>query len=66
MNGQEGLDAFKDHENRFSFNGFANAVMDGYETLAIRNGAVGAKYAAYSYLTADVMEGTKLRTTEMG
>jgi CheY-like chemotaxis protein len=42
--------------------------MDGYEaTLAIRNGAVGAKYAVIPIaVTADVMEGTKLRTTEIG
>jgi CheY-like chemotaxis protein len=49
MNGQEGLDAFKDHEIDLVLMDLQMPVMDGYEaTLAIRNGAVGAKYA-YSY-----------------
>jgi CheY-like chemotaxis protein len=47
MNGQEGLDAFKDHEIDLVLMDLQMPVMDGYEaTLAIRNGAVGAKYAA--------------------
>ncbi|MFT5253705.1 MAG: CheY-like chemotaxis protein [Flavobacteriales bacterium] len=69
MNGQEGLDAFKDHKIDLVLMDLQMPVMDGYEaTLAIRNGAVGAKNAAIPIIavTADVMEGTKLRTQEIG
>jgi CheY-like chemotaxis protein len=44
-------------------------VMDGYEaTIAIRNGEVGQDNASIPIIavTADVMESTKLRVTEIG
>ncbi|MBC5841056.1 response regulator [Flavobacterium sp. F-380] len=69
MNGQEGLDAFKDHEIDLVLMDLQMPVMDGYEaTIAIRNGAVGANNASIPIIavTADVMEGTKLRTKEIG
>ena len=69
MNGQEGLDAFKDHDIDLVLMDLQMPVMDGYEaTVAIRNGVAGAKNAAVPIIavTADVMEGTKLRTNEIG
>lgn len=69
MNGQGGLDAFKDYEIDLVLMDLQMPVMDGYEaTLAIRNGIVGVKNAVIPIIavTADVMEGTKPLTTEIG
>ena len=69
MNGQEGLDAFKKHQIDLVLMDLQMPVMDGYEaTAAIRNGLVGENNAAVPIIavTADVMEGTKLRTKELG
>lgn len=69
MKGQEGLDAFKDYEIELVLIDLQMPVMDGYEaTLAIRNGVVGVKNAVIPIIavTADVMEGTKPRTKEIG
>ena len=68
-NGQEGLDAFKANTFDVVLMDLQMPVMDGYEaTIAIRNGAVGSEYANIPIIavTADVMEGTKLRVTEIG
>lgn len=68
-NGQEGLDAFKTTTFDVVLMDLQMPVMDGYEaTIAIRNGAVGPEYANIPIIavTADVMEGTKLRVTALG
>jgi two-component system, sensor histidine kinase LadS len=68
-NGQEGLDAFKTNTFDIVLMDLQMPVMDGYEaTIAIRNGEIGSAYANIPIIavTADVMEGTKLRVTEIG
>lgn len=68
-NGQEGLDAFRDHEIDLVLMDLQMPIMDGYEaTVAIRSGVAGAKNVAVPIIavTADVMEGTKQRTKEIG
>ena len=68
-NGQEGLDAFKDNTIDIVLMDLQMPVMDGYEaTIAIRNGEAGEKNKTIPIVavTADVMEGTKLRVSEIG
>jgi signal transduction histidine kinase/CheY-like chemotaxis protein len=68
-NGQEGLDAFKTNDIDLVLMDLQMPVMDGYEaTIAIRNGEVGQDNASIPIIavTADVMESTKLRVTEIG
>lgn len=68
-NGQEGIEALqKDHFDLILMD-LQMPVMDGYEaTIAIRNGQAGAHYKNIPIVavTADVMEGTKLRVAEIG
>jgi signal transduction histidine kinase/CheY-like chemotaxis protein len=69
INGQEGLDAFKEHSIDLVLMDLQMPIMDGYEaTVAIRNGLAGAQNCNVPIIavTADVMEGTKLRTKEIG
>ena len=69
LNGQEGLDALKAHHIDLVLMDLQMPVMDGYEaTIAIRNGVAGSEYSTIPIIavTADVMEGTKLRTKEIG
>jgi signal transduction histidine kinase/ActR/RegA family two-component response regulator len=68
-NGQECLDAFKINHFDIVLMDLQMPVMDGYEaTIAIRNGEAGAANASVPIIavTADVMESTKLRVTEIG
>jgi signal transduction histidine kinase/ActR/RegA family two-component response regulator len=68
-NGQECLDAFKTNHFDIVLMDLQMPVMDGYEaTIAIRNGEAGVANAAVPIIavTADVMESTKLRVTEIG
>ncbi|MDG2432446.1 7TM diverse intracellular signaling domain-containing protein [Flavobacterium sp.] len=69
LNGQEGLNTLKEHHIDLVLMDLQMPIMDGYEaTIAIRNGLVGSKYSTIPIIavTADVMEGTKLRTKEIG
>jgi signal transduction histidine kinase/CheY-like chemotaxis protein len=69
MNGQEGLDALKENQVDLILMDLQMPIMDGYEaTIAIRNGMAGTQYSTVPIIavTADVMEGTKLRTKEIG
>jgi signal transduction histidine kinase/CheY-like chemotaxis protein len=68
-NGQEGLEVLKSNKIDIVLMDLQMPVMDGYEaTVAIRNGEVGDhnKGIPIIALTADVMEGTKLRVSEIG
>ncbi|WP_418263369.1 7TM diverse intracellular signaling domain-containing protein [Flavobacterium faecale] len=68
-NGQEGVDAFKNHRIDIVLMDLQMPVMDGYEaTIAIRNGEAGTENANVPIIavTADVMETTKQRVFEIG
>lgn len=68
-NGQEGVDALKANTIDIVLMDLQMPVMDGYEaTIAIRNGEAGQQNTNVPIIavTADVMEGTKLRVAEIG
>lgn len=68
-NGQEGVDALKSNAIDIVLMDLQMPVMDGYEaTIAIRNGEAGSQNTNIPIIavTADVMEGTKLRVVEIG
>ncbi|MEL1240490.1 hybrid sensor histidine kinase/response regulator [Flavobacterium flavipallidum] len=68
-NGQEGLNAFGNHNIDLVLMDLQMPVMDGYEaTIAIRNGEVGEHNTNIPIIavTADVMESTKSRVAEIG
>ena len=68
-NGQEGVDAVRDNQFDIVLMDLQMPVMDGYEaTIAIRNGQAGKhnKNIPIIAVTADVMETTKVRVTEIG
>jgi CheY-like chemotaxis protein len=67
--GQEALNALKSNTVDIVLMDLQMPVMDGYEaTIAIRNGEAGIENKAIPIiaLTADVMEDTKLRVSEIG
>lgn len=68
-NGQEGLEKLTDKHYDIILMDLQMPIMDGYEaTIAIRNGEAGEKYRNIPIIavTADVMETTKVRVTEIG
>ncbi len=68
-NGQEGVDAVKNNSIDIVLMDLQMPVMDGYEaTIAIRNGEAGQHNITIPIIavTADTMEATKLRVTEIG
>lgn len=68
-NGQDGLEKLAEKHYDIILMDLQMPVMDGYEaTIAIRNGEAGEKYRNIPIIavTADVMETTKVRVTEIG
>ena len=68
-NGQEGIEKLADKHYDIILMDLQMPIMDGYEaTIAIRNGEAGEHYRNIPIIavTADVMETTKVRVTEIG
>jgi signal transduction histidine kinase/CheY-like chemotaxis protein len=68
-NGQEGLEKLAEKHYDIILMDLQMPIMDGYEaTIAIRNGEAGEQYRNIPIIavTADVMETTKVRVTEIG
>ncbi len=68
-NGQEGLEKLAEKQYDIILMDLQMPIMDGYEaTIAIRNGEAGEHYRNIPIIavTADVMETTKVRVTEIG
>lgn len=68
-NGQEGIEKLAEKQYDIILMDLQMPIMDGYEaTIAIRNGEAGEHYRNIPIIavTADVMETTKVRVTEIG